>query len=162
MHADFPFIDVARRRAITIEANNLESAATRLMPFGNGFVLVIAADTSDRAGPALVGAAAELIRVGASYVCCWGPDCGRLEACFDEAAIEVYGDPTRESVLMTTSHENDSWEEAIWFGLTLAFPGRAEGTSPQPVVIASIANGEWAERARAFLSRTQSAGEIRR
>jgi hypothetical protein len=161
MNADFPFIDVAGRRAITIEANSLESVAARLIPFGKRFVLVIAADTSDRAGPGLVDAAAELIRVGASYVCCWGPDCGRLEECFDEAAIEVNGAPTRENVLMTSSHEHESWEEAIWFGLTSAFPGRADGTPPPPVVIASIANGEWAERARGSLSRTQSTGETR-
>jgi hypothetical protein len=115
-------------------------------------VLLVAADPRALDGPALVDIAAQLIRLGASYVCCWGPDCERLHDCFDEADLLVNGDATDDRVVMTTSHEGEPLEEAIWFAIDAAFPTAAYENGTSTTVIASVANPSWHAKAAAYLS----------
>ena len=52
---------------------------------------------------------------GASYICAWGPTSPEVEETFDYASfLPELGEPL-SFTLMTTSHEGESLEEALWF-----------------------------------------------
>ena len=144
--------DVHGRSVLTIEADALEVAAGELFVSGGHFVLAIAADTRGEEGARLVDAAAGFLRRGASYVCCWGPDCSRLHDCFDEADRLVNGESSAARVLMTTWHEDEPWEEALWFALNSTVPALAYEATTRTVVAVSIANPGWAHRAQEYLA----------
>ena len=59
-------------------------------------------------------------------MCAWGPGCDRVHHLFD---IAFAGDGSRDleedGVLMTTSHEGESLDEALWFFVTTAHPDKA-------------------------------------
>ncbi|MBL8998733.1 MAG: hypothetical protein JNL44_15575, partial [Gemmatimonadetes bacterium] len=116
------------------------------------FVLFVAADTLSVAGPALVDWALEILNRGATYVCCWGPGCERLEACFDEASGVRENWVRTDRVIMTTAHASETMIEAVWFALHAAFPddGWAEGTGA--VILATVGNEQWAVDLQTYLS----------
>lgn len=95
------------------------------IPVSRPFVAFTALDTR-AASPSLLGAfAVALLEQGCEYACCWGDDCSRLHDIFDEVAVqrEIEGPPidTIDDVVMTTWHENDSLDEALWFAINCAF-----------------------------------------
>lgn len=137
----------------------LSGATDRFDSFTHGlqcpsphFVLFLAANTRGKDKSALLAAAKTLVRAGASYVCCWGPDCERLHDCFDEADIAVNGDGTDERVLMTTSHEGEPLEEALWFAVHAAWPTPDYEVTTGAVVAVSIGHADWSDQIRAYLT----------
>jgi hypothetical protein len=115
------------------------------------FVLLILADTTAENGARLVDWADSVLQAGACYVCCWGPDCGRLESCFDEAHV-IRGLPSSEhDVIMTTSHASEPLEEAAWFALHAAWPTDEYARTCDAVILATIGNEAWAQQLRAYL-----------
>lgn len=60
-----------------------------------------------------------LVKNGVAYFCTWGNDCERLEDICDE--IDSLNS-SNDSVIMTTSHKNESIEEALYFFLTDTHP----------------------------------------
>jgi hypothetical protein len=115
------------------------------------FVLFLAADTRDQEGPELVGIAEALIRNGASYVCCWGPGCERFHDCFDEADLYVNDVSSDERIVMTTWHDDESLEEALWFAMTAAWPAQAYEATTNAVVALAVNSPEWSERITKYL-----------
>ena len=115
------------------------------------FVVFIAADTTREPGPELVDLAAAILERGATYVCCWGPDCSRFHDCFGEADVYRHLDHDEDRVIMTTWHDDDPLEEAAWFALHSAFPdeGYAEGTGS--VLLVTVGNREWHEQLGKYL-----------
>jgi len=62
------------------------------------------------------------VDAGASYVCSWGPDSEAVEETFDYASfLPECGKPLRFT-LMTTSHRDETPEEALWFAFYNAKP----------------------------------------
>jgi hypothetical protein len=58
------------------------------------------------------------VDAGARYVCAWGPDSEQIHESFDYAGfLPEYG---QEVELMTTAHEDESIEEALWFAFNCA------------------------------------------
>jgi hypothetical protein len=51
------------------------------------------------------------------YVLVWGEQCGEWEDAIDEARLEAcdYGDIAEEDLVLTTSHEDENWEEVFWY-----------------------------------------------
>jgi hypothetical protein len=131
-------------------AANLEELHEFVSPSKN-FILFLAADTRDKNGPGLVGVAETLVRAGASYVCCWGPDCERFHDCFDEAGLFVNGESTDDRVLMTTWHADEPLEDAVWFAVNTAWPADAYESSTRAVVALSVDSREWSERIAKYL-----------
>ena len=109
------------------------------------FVLLVVADTADLDGTALVEWAGRVLERGATYVCCWGPGCSRLEECFDEAGLLRENFEPSNRVIMTTAHDGEPIEEAAWFALHSAYPdpGWEEGTGA--VVLATVGRRDWHE-----------------
>ena len=104
------------------------------------FVALSALDARARTDGQLETLARELLDRRCVYACAWGPDAGRVESAFDHVAVaaEDAGRPYVDDVVMTTSHEDESLDEALWFGLFAAMT--QDGAPPAVVAIADV---EW-------------------
>ena len=60
---------------------------------------------------------------GCRFAVVWGRDCASWHDCVDTANLEQfdYGDIPENDFIMTTWHENEPLEEAIWFAKWSAF-----------------------------------------
>ena len=77
------------------------------------YVLVVA--SVREAQMSSVEAARAWIDAGACYVCAWGPGASEVEETFDYAAfLPELGEPL-PFTLMTTCHQSEAFEEALWF-----------------------------------------------
>jgi hypothetical protein len=143
--------DIHGRAVVLERAESLGEAIAGLRAPSTHFVLVIAGDTANVRGPDLVDNAAALIGLGASYICCWGPDCERFHDCFDEADWMVNGESSDGRVLMTTWHSDEPLQEAIWFGLNSAIPSASYESATRAVVILCVGNASCWEQASSYL-----------
>jgi hypothetical protein len=87
--------------------------------------------TSEQFGPLVAtdqvidvqGLAQRALAQGLVAVAAWGPNCGEVETQFDEAIV---GDgsavETVDNVILTTSHADESLDEALEFFLDVLFP----------------------------------------
>jgi hypothetical protein len=117
------------------------------------FILLVAADTSGFGGAELVDLAGSILATGATYVCCWGPDCERFHDCFDESETLRTLDAEEDRVVMTTWHDSETLEEAIWFATHSAFPDAGYELGTESVIIATVGNDSWAAEAASYLDR---------
>jgi hypothetical protein len=143
--------DCYGRAVRAAHAKSLGEAVSQLRASSKHFVLLIASDTRGIPGAVLVDFAADLIRAGATYVCCWGPDCERFHDCFDEADDVVNGRASNSRVLMTTWHADECLEEALWFALNSTVPSSAYLETTNSVFVLSIGEDRWAERVSTYL-----------
>ncbi|MEP6889345.1 MAG: hypothetical protein ABI955_01455 [Nitrospirota bacterium] len=73
---------------------------------------------------------------GAVYLCDWGPDCERVRDIIDEVIVNRNPGETDEDVIMTTWHDDEALNEALWFAVNSAYPaGAYEGTCETLVAI---------------------------
>ena len=95
------------------------------------FVAFTALDARSMTDVQLGELARALLQSGCRYSCSWGPESGRVESAFDVevADAEVAGRPYSEDGVMTTSHEDQSLDDALWFALFAAFPPGAESAA---------------------------------
>ena len=98
-----------------------DAAETQSWP--QRFVAFTALDAAALTDEQLCRFARRLLGNGCIYSCSWGPESGRVETAFDveTARAEVAGRPYADPV-MTTSHEDEALDEALWFALFAAFP----------------------------------------
>lgn len=143
--------DCHGRRVVSATADSLESVAAQLRDIDGYFVLVLAADTTTQSHAELLSSAEGLIRCGASYVCCWGPDCHRLHDCFDEADFSLNGESTDQRLLMTTWHDDEPLNETLWFALNATVPAPAYLADTRSVVAVSVARPDWADEIYEYL-----------
>jgi hypothetical protein len=132
-------------------ARSLVEAVAQLRAPSEHFVLFIASDTSGIPGADLVAIASAIIRAGAVYICCWGPDCERFHDCFDEADLVINGEASDSRVLMTTWHDDESLENALWFALNSTVPSSAFEASTKSVIVVSIGDQGWSDRVSTYL-----------
>ena len=83
-----------------------------------------------------------LLRAGAVYFCCYGPDSERVHDIIDEqivqSAIEEDG-----SVIMTTWHSEETLQDALWFFVTNSFPDDKYLNTCRAGVAISCGNSSW-------------------
>ncbi|MDN5942604.1 MAG: hypothetical protein L0H94_12030 [Nitrospira sp.] len=93
---------------------------------------------------------------GAVYFCVRGPDCKRVHDIIDEAVVCRNSGETDEDVIMTTWHEDEALDEALWFAVNSAFSaGAYEGTCETLVAIA-VGSKEWGSQMTKILSESVS------
>ncbi len=144
--------DIGDRRVIVGHGAGLPDVATDIASPTLHFVFFVAADTTSISGPDLVDLAADVVRAGASYVCCWGPDCSRFHDAFDEADLLVNGDSTDDRFIFTTWHEDEPLEEAAWFALNSTWPARAYSATTGAVVMVTVGVSDWARKLDEYLA----------
>jgi hypothetical protein len=87
-------------------------------------------------------------------VCCWGPGARRLEDCFDEAAVYLGLDEPpdlTDDVVMTTSHEDEPLEEAVWFAAWSTYPTPRYAAETRALLAVSVGADAWDDRITAYL-----------
>jgi hypothetical protein len=76
------------------------------------------------------------LEAGASYVCAWGPTAGVIEETFDYASFLPELSQPLPFTLMTTSHEEGTLEEVLWFAFYNA-------TSPEESPVIAIVHPQF-------------------
>ena len=92
-----------------------------------------------------------LLDQGCVYACAWGPDAGRVETAFDVVAVdaELEGRPYVDDVVMTTSHDDESLDSALWFSLFAAIPPDLEAWA-----VLAITDEDWYDQIERRLADT--------
>ena len=105
------------------------------------FVLFTALDASTVSDEQLLDFARKLLDQGCLYTCSWGQEARRVEDAFDEVAIEadLAGRPYTKTVVMTTSHEAESLDDALWFAVFTASPADVDARA-----VLAVSEEEWA------------------
>jgi hypothetical protein len=124
--------------------------------------LFVAADVSKTSVGALSDFADAALTRGMVYFCAWGPGSERFEDVVDQTVVGdgsdegPYEGPGRYDVIMTTSHLNDTLDEALDFFVSWAIP--TEGFAPDSDywIAVTVDNAGWAKLIRERLQRTES------
>jgi hypothetical protein len=118
------------------------------------FRLLVAADVSEVSTDIISGFAYAALKGGMVYFCAWGSDCERFHDIVDEVCVEDdlgarrFAGPDAHDVIMTTSHCDDTLDEAVEYLINSTYPtqGFAEGSDYWIAIC--INNPEWAATIR--------------
>lgn len=102
------------------------------------FVALLVTESTHIADDALATFSTGLVRAGCSYFCAWGPDCSRAHDIFDLQCLDI--DP----VIMTTWHDDEPLDDAIWFFLRTTFPDDAYFDTTRTALAVVVGAPEWA------------------
>lgn len=93
------------------------------------------------------------VLAGLAYVCAWGPGCALIEEAFDEAIVPLSSrTETTDNVILTSSHEGESLEEALEIFLDASEPAKDRVATCKAWVVLAL-EGELAVRVRKALER---------
>ena len=131
-----------------LHAESLCEAAAKLSLSTQSFIALIACDSDQLPVEEIGQFAIALMEEGAIFACCWGKGCERFHDIIDETWVDCqlggkYGAVAKDSTLMTTWHNDESLDEALWFLLFSAFQND-EDPKPCSMVAITIGNESWA------------------
>src|SRR6266545_3152384 len=112
--------------------------------------VVLAMDARAVESDRIASFANRLIAQGMVYLCAWGPACERVHDIFDEVDIERGS--TGDAFLMTTWHEVEELDDALWFALFATNPGEDYIDTCRAVLAVVIDHPEWGEQVKARLA----------
>ncbi len=115
------------------------------------FVLFLAADFQNIENKQIIEVAKTLIDHGLSYICTWGPGCDYAYGAFDRANVIWEEDPGKDFHVMSTSHEDETLDEALWFCIFNAAVDDKLWDECSTIAVA-INEKSWAEKIETNLS----------
>jgi hypothetical protein len=131
------------RRILLLPFETLDQVPIAVGTAGPRFVLLLLGDFS-KSLQSLGELARQLVDAGCSYLCVWGPGCELMHNEMDEArekAPQLEDDDI--SVLMTTSHADDSIEDAVAFAAARASPVGMYEVGCNATILAVHNHGNW-------------------
>jgi hypothetical protein len=142
-----------RRQLYLAQLARLEDWPTRLEEPSRPFVVFTAFDATRLTDDELLHFARQLLGQGCVYANSWGPGAQRVENAFDEAVVsaELAGQPyaADDDVVMTTSDEDESLDDALWFAVFTAYPAYAKDGEG---ALVAISEHTWAGEIEARLA----------
>jgi hypothetical protein len=108
------------------------------------FVVFLAMDATVVPDERISSFATRLLEQGMAYVCAWGPGCARVHNVFDLADIDRDA-WAEDKHVMSTWHDDEDLDEALWFAVFSAWPADAYGESCRSVLAIVVGHPEWAE-----------------
>ena len=102
------------------------------------FVALLVADTTQVAAETLGSFSRALLSSGCSFFCAWGPGCERAHDLFDEECLFA------SAVIMTTWHDDEPLDEAIWYFLRTTFPHDAYWHGTHSALAIVVGDPHWA------------------
>ena len=134
-------------QVFALHAESLREAVAKLSLPTQSFIALIACDSAQLAVDEIGEFAIGLMEQGAIYICCWGKGCERFHDIIDEIWVVremdgKYGAVAKDSTLMTTWHNDESLDEALWFLLSCARSPDDKMESCSTIVI-TIRNESW-------------------
>jgi hypothetical protein len=158
--AHYKFDDDFPEKAVSLcMAKTLEELPTLITPSGPHFILFIAMDATHIRNDSILAVAERLLDQGVIYVCVWGQECRKVEDIFDDAIVQRNSDETDGNVVITTSHSEESIEEAVWFFLNCAWPAEDYVHLCSDWVAAVINNSAWEAEVRKNLQAEKEESE---
>ena len=161
------FDDVTERALFSLSVSSADLIPAEFELGSRHFACFLAWDARECSVELVSAVAAGLLRAGASYFVCWGPDCERVHDIIDEVSsnpLGVFGIPD-EACIMTTWHDSEPFDEALWFFLTTAWPDEHYFDSTRAAVAISVGSPEWAlaissalQDVRGFVGRVAASG----
>jgi hypothetical protein len=116
------------------------------------FGLFLALDARPISDGELLKLARQALAQGLVFLCAWGPDCERVHDSFDIVRDEGHDDDSDDdSVVMTSWHDDEPLEEALWFAIFTQYPAGKYLDNFRSLVAASVGNEKWAREIRAAL-----------
>jgi len=112
----------------------------------SGEQLILAWDARDASADTVSTFVAPLLRQGASYFVCWGPDCERVHDIIDEMVSypdNDFGVP-EDSCIMTTWHASEPLREALRFFLVNSWPDEHYQGSTHTALAIAVGSPAWA------------------
>jgi hypothetical protein len=100
------------------------------------FVVMTAFDATRLDDATLYAFARRLILAGCRYVCTWGPDSERVHDIFDAANIDL-DESLKEIFVMSTWHDDESLDEALWYATQCAWVEELQDHSQHVLVLAA-------------------------
>jgi hypothetical protein len=150
---DFPMRSFGKSQLTEIEvfslhAASLTEASAELVLTTKYLTALIVCDSDQFSVDEISNFAKALLEKGAVYLCFWGKGCERFHDMVDEVEVEMEtlgkSCPARhDGTLMTTWHNDESLDQALWFLLSCAWPLDNEIESCSTVDI-TIGNESWA------------------
>jgi len=108
------------------------------------FAVFLALNAAELDHTIISGIILPLLRAGAVYFCCYGPDCGRVHDIIDEEIVMSTLDQEDDgSVIMTTWHDDETLEDALWFFVMNSYPDDKYFDACRAGVAISIGNPSW-------------------
>jgi hypothetical protein len=109
------------------------------------FSVFLALDATEMDDAVVTMIARPLLRAGAVYVCCYGPDCERVHDIIDQEEILQLGPIEQDdgSVIMTTWHAHDTLQDALWFFVFNSWPDNKYFNSCRAGIAISCENQAW-------------------
>jgi len=102
--------------------------------------------------------AEKMLLQGAVYICSWGPGCEMVHDCFDDVVVRDNLGVSDQTVILTTWHENESIDDAVWFTARVAEPAGAYAKDSQTVLYVVIGNQSWVEKVNGAVVNQMSTG----
>jgi hypothetical protein len=114
--------DVSERDLFVLEAATVADVPDQFSLSSKYFVCLLVWDAVTASVDEISSVARKLLDAGAVYISTWGQDCGRVHDIIDEVIVGPEPTDSEGPVVMTTWHEREELEEAIWFVLVAAVP----------------------------------------
>jgi hypothetical protein len=111
-------------------------------------ILFLMVDARNLSTDQIVEMADSIISRKLDYVCVWGPDCERVHDILDEVIVESDLDDQR--LVMTTWHDKETLNEAIWFFLYCARNATERANDSERIAI-SINRPDWTAEAHSII-----------
>jgi len=144
------------KRFAVVEISNLIWPATLEIP-SKRFRLLVVGDTSQLSVRAISDLAAAALERGMVYCCCWGEGCERFHDIVDEVIVADDLGPRKfsgskpDDVIVTTWHEDEPLEEALYYFAQLAIPTGGFHSGSEFHLVLCLNNPEWAEQSKKYL-----------
>src|SRR5262245_37122525 len=145
MLREHAFDSVKERRLFSLDIASADALPRLDLPPGN-FACLLAWDAHGASAHAVSAFVEPLLRAGASYFVCWGPDCERVHDIIDEMLSRpdnTFGVP-EDSCIMTTWHASEPLREALWFFLVNSWPDEHYQDSTHVGLAISVGSSAWA------------------
>jgi hypothetical protein len=141
-----------RRALFGGHVESVGALAMELIRPSENFVLFLALDGCALPAKKLAAVAETALRAGASYLCCWGPECSRFHTRLDGAERSVFGAAQDDRLVMAACREGETLEQALWYAVHVAEPSPRYVESTHSVVAVAIGNRAWGSRIEACLA----------
>ena len=122
------------------------------------FRLLLAADSLATPVASISAFAASALNAGMVYCCAWGKGCERLhdivDQCVSEDALGArrFTGPSEHDVVMTTWHDDESLEEALYFFAKCAVPTDGFTEDSDFRLVICVGHPEWSSTAKTYLN----------
>jgi len=140
------------REIFSLSLQNFDSLPQKLELPNLHFALFLACDAREIIDEVVEQFARKVIDMGAVYVCTWGFDCERVHDDFDDVELMLEIDENRSLSMMSTWHDGDSLDEALWFALYSARSDDRYADTCRSVLAVSVSNDDWDAQIRRRLS----------